>query len=699
MKPNREAVRNIRVLSQTSGNQDLNRQSLTNHPNQNNNSMNIVSNNINTSQQNNSSFAHTSGDASTSINTRPNNSSSVNKSNAAPHSQQNQLNYTNGFSAAADNPNKTQTSLSPFSNKNTRVLKETANNNQGSQNTNPIHLINSTGGISFLNGQPQLQQQQQSLLSEQMKKLKEDLQRKERIKKMQQEKLAGSIVVGQQMQQNTSGNKQTIQQSQQQQQRNSHQHIQQIIQHQQQQLQQQQQPPPKQDFRKEIERRFQRSNVNKTFIFPRKKRNGNLNTISGGEPVESNNSSSDSSLDSIKDVTVYDLRSQNNKINSLRRVQRSTTDHSLGGTRPLVSDSPEIKNTQNQNNINNQSISQFNKNSYKQQQTISSSSQQVKTEGDEQQQSQSNNYARTHSSISKPVSMITQQHQQQAILNRENQQFSSLNQKLLGSVLVGQQLQKNDSSVQQPFSQTNGFLSNSNTKPMKRGEIAKSANKSYDHKIQNASTTFTTIQSKSSNSRRPQQSQGFDNTKDYQESITNPRYATEFSPEKKSNISDFLNNVSIQNNQSSINYDSYNRQHSKSQSGNKINNAQVVFNKNQVSLSKNGARNTQNNMRIFQMKNDQLQKIYKSNIKRNEYQQNNLSQDNYSAMRVQTEGSEPQNKNNIYNKQELYKKFKVSQVPQQNNLINSNVFSSQQQQMFNQNNISFKKQKLPVLQQ
>ncbi|KAL4448690.1 hypothetical protein ABPG74_012779 [Tetrahymena malaccensis] len=698
MKPNREAVRNIRVLSQTSGNQDLNRQSLTN---QNNNSMNIVSNNINSSQQNNSSFAHTSGDASTSINTRPNNSSSVNKSNAAPHNQQNQLNYTNGFSAAADNSNKTQNSLSPFSNKNTRVLKETVNNNQANQSSNPIHLINSTGGISFLNGQPQLQQQQQSLLSEQMKKLKEDMQRKERIKKMQQEKLTGSIVVGQQMQQNGSGNKQTIQSSQQQQQRNSHQHIQQIIQQQQQQVQQQQQPPPpKQDFRQEIERRFQRSNVNKTFVFPRKKRNGNLNTISGGEPVESNYSSSDSSLDSIKDVTKYDLRSQNNKVNNQRRVQRSTTDHSLGGTRPLVSDSPEIKNTQNQNNINNQSISQFNKNSYKQQQTINSSSQQVKTEGDEQQ-TQNANYARAHSSISKPVSIINQQQQQQqVILNRENQQFSSLNQKLLGSVLVGQQLQKNDSSVQQPFSQTNGFLSNSNTKPIKRGEIAKSANKSYDHKIQNASTTFTTIQSKSSNSRRPQQSQGFDNTRDYQESITNPRYATEFSPEKKSNISDFLNNVSIQNNQSSINYDSYNRQHSKSQSGNKINNAQVVFNKNQVSLTKNGGRNTQNNMRIFQMKNDQLQKIYKSNIKRNEYQQNNLSQDNYSAMRVQTEGSEPQNKNNIYNKtqQDIYKKFKVSQVPQQNNLINQNVFSSQQQQqLFNQNNISFKKQKLPVL--
>lgn len=72
--------------------------------------MNMMSNNAN-SLFNNSSFAHTSGDASTSLNTRPNNSSSVNKSNAGPpiHGNNNVLmNHTNGFSAAgADNTNKT----------------------------------------------------------------------------------------------------------------------------------------------------------------------------------------------------------------------------------------------------------------------------------------------------------------------------------------------------------------------------------------------------------------------------------------------------------------------------------------------------------------------------------------------------------------------------------------------------------------
>lgn len=50
--------------------------------------------------------------------------------------------------------------------------------------------------------------------------------------------------------------------------------------------------------------------MNKTFVFPIKKGCGNLNTISGGDPVDSiSNSSNDTSLESIKNVTVYDLRS------------------------------------------------------------------------------------------------------------------------------------------------------------------------------------------------------------------------------------------------------------------------------------------------------------------------------------------------------------------------------------------------------
>jgi len=61
------------------------------------------------------------------------------------------------------------------------------------------------------------------------------------------------------------------------------------------------------DFRVEIERRYQRSVPNKIYTFPRNK---DPNTRNG---VDDGSSSTDSSLESLKHVTVYDLRSQNKK--------------------------------------------------------------------------------------------------------------------------------------------------------------------------------------------------------------------------------------------------------------------------------------------------------------------------------------------------------------------------------------------------
>ena len=79
-----------------------------------------------------------------------------------------------------------------------------------------------------------------------------------------------------------------------------------------------------QDFRVEIERRYQKSISNKIYAFP-------LYT----ESEESDNDNdSDSSLNSLKHVTVYDLLSQNQRIKSARRIQKSNTIDLQGTYRP-----------------------------------------------------------------------------------------------------------------------------------------------------------------------------------------------------------------------------------------------------------------------------------------------------------------------------------------------------------------------------
>jgi len=61
------------------------------------------------------------------------------------------------------------------------------------------------------------------------------------------------------------------------------------------------------DFRVEIERRFQRSVANKVYVFPRNADDRQIGTN------DSDSSSHNSSLESIRHVTVYDLSSQNKK--------------------------------------------------------------------------------------------------------------------------------------------------------------------------------------------------------------------------------------------------------------------------------------------------------------------------------------------------------------------------------------------------
>lgn len=61
------------------------------------------------------------------------------------------------------------------------------------------------------------------------------------------------------------------------------------------------------DFRVEIERRYQRSIPNKVYVFPRNKE---TNTKNG---MDSNSSSNNSSLDSLRHVTIYELNAQNKK--------------------------------------------------------------------------------------------------------------------------------------------------------------------------------------------------------------------------------------------------------------------------------------------------------------------------------------------------------------------------------------------------
>jgi hypothetical protein len=70
------------------------------------------------------------------------------------------------------------------------------------------------------------------------------------------------------------------------------------------------QPEPKEeavDFRVEIERRYQRSIANKIYVFPK------TGPDAKSANDDSNSSSVNSSLESIKHVTIYDLSSQNHK--------------------------------------------------------------------------------------------------------------------------------------------------------------------------------------------------------------------------------------------------------------------------------------------------------------------------------------------------------------------------------------------------
>jgi hypothetical protein len=61
------------------------------------------------------------------------------------------------------------------------------------------------------------------------------------------------------------------------------------------------------DFRVEIERRFQRSVPNKIYVFPKNKESNNKNG------ADSSDESANTSTDSLKYITLYDLNAQNKK--------------------------------------------------------------------------------------------------------------------------------------------------------------------------------------------------------------------------------------------------------------------------------------------------------------------------------------------------------------------------------------------------
>lgn len=79
------------------------------------------------------------------------------------------------------------------------------------------------------------------------------------------------------------------------------------------------------DFRVEIERRFQKSFANHTFVFPRRKLNNE-------EMLEESGSSHNSSFDSIRHVTVYELVSQNKKRQKVsKHIYRTHDEYGANG--------------------------------------------------------------------------------------------------------------------------------------------------------------------------------------------------------------------------------------------------------------------------------------------------------------------------------------------------------------------------------
>jgi len=81
------------------------------------------------------------------------------------------------------------------------------------------------------------------------------------------------------------------------------------------------------DFRVEIERRYQKSFTNHTFVFPRRRLNNE-------EMLEESGSSHNSSFDSIRHVTVYELVSQNKRRQKVNKHIYRTHDEYGANGRP-----------------------------------------------------------------------------------------------------------------------------------------------------------------------------------------------------------------------------------------------------------------------------------------------------------------------------------------------------------------------------